>query len=450
MAFLDAFETDPSVAAWVTSAPPAIMLIGSLVTGPLSVTCGPRVLAMVGALLAGTGMALTSLADTIGAAGLLFALMGLGFALSFTPAIVVVPMWFEKQKALAMGIAGAGAGVGTFAMAPVANALIVGFGWRQALLILGCSVGGLMFVAALLFALPTIPYGSDVHPDVSGPSIPSAPSTSSIAGLVSSTGVEVELSEARCKLAPKLAEESETDVASPPAAAISGASLSPAAVAGPLKSTAAGDEETASSRRLGVCELLAGRRFLCLFLGIAVMTGGYNAVFSHLVNSNQLAGASPNESALAISVLGVSSTISGVIVGRIADSGLLRSEHLWYGAILVGGLATTLVSVLEQSSAGRFLYAGVFGLCGGAIVSLVPVAAGDAVHARDVPLGVGMLNSVQTLPVLFAPPIAGAIAVSGGYQYAWLFMGMLMLGGSSMALFHPVRTKPAASTAQSV
>lgn len=74
----------------------------------------------------------------------------MGFALSYTPAVAMVGMYFSKKKALAYGLAMSGSGIGTFVLAPVVQLLIDRYSWRGALLILGGLVSHLCVCAALL------------------------------------------------------------------------------------------------------------------------------------------------------------------------------------------------------------------------------------------------------------------------------------------------------------
>lgn len=74
----------------------------------------------------------------------------MGFALSYTPAVAMVGMYFSRRKALAYGLAMSGSGIGTFVLAPVVQLLIEYYSWRGALLILGGLVSHLCVCAALL------------------------------------------------------------------------------------------------------------------------------------------------------------------------------------------------------------------------------------------------------------------------------------------------------------
>lgn len=75
---------------------------------------------------------------------------GLGFALCYTPAIVMVGCYFRQRTALAYGIGLSGSGIGTFVLAPVVQLLIDLYSWRGALLVLSAFVANLCVCGALL------------------------------------------------------------------------------------------------------------------------------------------------------------------------------------------------------------------------------------------------------------------------------------------------------------
>lgn len=75
---------------------------------------------------------------------------GLGFALCYSPAIVMVGCYFRKRTALAYGIGLSGSGIGTFVLAPVVQLLIDLYSWRGALLVLSAFVANLCVCGALL------------------------------------------------------------------------------------------------------------------------------------------------------------------------------------------------------------------------------------------------------------------------------------------------------------
>jgi MFS family permease len=118
--------------------------------GMLADRFGPRGTCLAGALCLAGGLALTSLAPSLGALYVSYSLaVGIGIGLSYVPAVAAVQQWFVQNRALASGIAVAGIGAGNLVMPPVAAWLIGQLGWRQAYLVLAAAMLLLAVPAAL-------------------------------------------------------------------------------------------------------------------------------------------------------------------------------------------------------------------------------------------------------------------------------------------------------------
>lgn len=103
----------------------------SAISGSLADRFGPRLLAVLGMMLVGSGLALAGLAQNIPTLFLGYGvLLGLGFGLANVPAIAAVQRWFLVKRGLAAGLAAAGMGVGTV-LVPILKDLLSAFGdWR--------------------------------------------------------------------------------------------------------------------------------------------------------------------------------------------------------------------------------------------------------------------------------------------------------------------------------
>ena len=125
-----------------------LYFVFGMVAGPLADRWGSRRLALIGMVLAGAGMAVASMAQTLVEVYASYGLgLGLGIGCSYVPALGAVQRWFSRRRGLASGLAVSGIGVGTLAMPPLASLFIETLGWRAAYLILGCLVavvGGAM------------------------------------------------------------------------------------------------------------------------------------------------------------------------------------------------------------------------------------------------------------------------------------------------------------------
>ncbi|XP_053292602.1 monocarboxylate transporter 12-B isoform X1 [Pleuronectes platessa] len=145
------FEQDYSTTAWIHSLIDCTTMLCAPLGGFLGSRVSCRATVILGGLLSAAGFVLSSFASSLeylySSLGIL---TGLGFALSYTPAIAMVGRYFNERKALAYGIAQSGCGIGTFILAPVVQLLIEQYSWRGALLILGGFVANLCVVGALM------------------------------------------------------------------------------------------------------------------------------------------------------------------------------------------------------------------------------------------------------------------------------------------------------------
>jgi MFS family permease len=136
-------------------------LLGS-VSGRMVDRFGPRPVLLVGAVALAAGLLVTSAAQQLWVGYLGYGLgVGVAVACGYVPMVAVVSAWFDRQRALAVGIAVAGIGVGTLAGAPLAAALIAGYGWRQAFVLLGVGGALLLVAAAVAVRRPPEPTGDE-------------------------------------------------------------------------------------------------------------------------------------------------------------------------------------------------------------------------------------------------------------------------------------------------
>jgi MFS family permease len=112
--------------------------IGSFAWGALSDRWGARPVVVAAGLLLGTGMVLSSRADSLWQLGLAFGgVAGLAVGGFYAPLTSMATRWFVANRGLAVSLVSAGSGLGAFAIAPLARWLISAWDWRVALLVLG-------------------------------------------------------------------------------------------------------------------------------------------------------------------------------------------------------------------------------------------------------------------------------------------------------------------------
>jgi MFS family permease len=136
-------------------------LLGS-VSGRAVDRVGPRPVLLIGAVALAAGLLATSTAQHLWVGYLGYGLgVGVAVACGYVPMVAVVSGWFERRRALAVGVAVAGIGVGTLAGAPLAASLIAEYGWRRAHLLLALGGSVLLVVAAFAARRPPRPVGEE-------------------------------------------------------------------------------------------------------------------------------------------------------------------------------------------------------------------------------------------------------------------------------------------------
>ncbi|XP_076251310.1 monocarboxylate transporter 5-like [Rhynchophorus ferrugineus] len=137
-----------------------VTLVGSLMSG-FYLIAGPfasaianrygfRLVALIGTVLGTAAFVLSYFARSVEFLCITYGLLGgIGFGFIYVPSVITVGFYFERWRALATGIAVCGSGIGTFVFAPLSEALITSFGWRNALLIQSVIVLSCLFYGAL-------------------------------------------------------------------------------------------------------------------------------------------------------------------------------------------------------------------------------------------------------------------------------------------------------------
>jgi MFS transporter, OFA family, oxalate/formate antiporter len=117
-------------------------------------TFGPRLLVMLGGVLAGFGWYGSGKAETLTALYLSYAVAGLGAGIVYGTAIGSALKWFPDHRGLAAGLTAAGFGAGAaFTVAPIAN-MIASAGYQTAFIKWGIIQGAVVVIAALFLKAP--------------------------------------------------------------------------------------------------------------------------------------------------------------------------------------------------------------------------------------------------------------------------------------------------------
>ncbi|XP_072024646.1 monocarboxylate transporter 13-like isoform X2 [Amphiura filiformis] len=163
------FDTNATAISWVISLNPAILGIFSPLAGLLCTRFSSRKVTMLGAFVFSFGVFLSVFSRTVWQlCTTLCIITGIGSAMMWTPSLVMLGEYFDKRYVFANSVAFLGVGFAQMLMPRFAQFLKDVYGWRGAMLILS-AVSSHAFVCAALLR----PNKSKLSPHQSSPSIPS-------------------------------------------------------------------------------------------------------------------------------------------------------------------------------------------------------------------------------------------------------------------------------------
>lgn len=126
-----------------------------IITGRLSDRFGPRLVLVIGAIALFVGLFATSRVDSLGLGYVTYgAGVGVAAACGYVPMVAVVGGWFDRQRAVAVGLAVAGIGVGTLVLSPLSAALIDRWGWRDTYVVFAFAGAGVLLLCIPLVDRP--------------------------------------------------------------------------------------------------------------------------------------------------------------------------------------------------------------------------------------------------------------------------------------------------------
>jgi MFS family permease len=121
--------------------------IFAIVGGLILDRYGPRRIFVLGGILAGISLLITSQTNAPWQLFLTYSfLLSLGISHVPSNSMALVSRWFIKKRRLALGLSSSGVSMANIIVAPVAASLLSGFGWRTSYMIMG--------LAALVIVIP--------------------------------------------------------------------------------------------------------------------------------------------------------------------------------------------------------------------------------------------------------------------------------------------------------
>ncbi|MCD6679388.1 MAG: MFS transporter [Burkholderiaceae bacterium] len=376
------FDARRADVSWMFGLASLLYFSLGVVGGALADRHGPRMTGVVGIALLSGGLLLSSFATDLRAIYLAYGLgIGLGVAMAYTPSMGAVQPWFVRRRGLASGIASSGIGAGTLVVPLLAAWLIDTFDWRaamRALALLSLVVG-----VAAAWLLDRNPAARGLAPDGDGHEAPPP-------------GRGTDANRAAARAAPPL-----------PGLALS--------------------------------ETIRTRRFRWLYAAALFAGAPMFVPFAHLSAAARDVGIADAQAIALVGLIGIGSLVGRFAIGALADRlGRLRTHVVAQFALG----ASFVLWWIGGPYANWALFALVFGLSYGGIVSLLPPICSDLFGLRAVSSTIGLLYSGAGFGALLGPVLAGALFD----RYANYDMAIAMCGAASaLATFSAWRVLQLAS-----
>lgn len=102
---------------------------------------GPRKIVSFAGIIAVIGLILCSQISSVPDLFLSFGLLGIGLSPMYVFSAAIVNEWFIARRGFVLGVVASGFGIGMSVLSPMLSSIILSYGWRNALLILGLIYG---------------------------------------------------------------------------------------------------------------------------------------------------------------------------------------------------------------------------------------------------------------------------------------------------------------------
>jgi hypothetical protein len=180
------------------------------------------------------------------------------------------------------------------------------------------------------------------------------------------------------------------------------------------------------------------KKFRCLVLALGPTALGYLSPYTHLkaYAISPVLQFSASDASIALSAIGAASVMGRIGMGKVGDMHIAQMPpHIvrnWLFLLSAFGAAISVGCLGAVTSFGGLVVAAVgFGLFSGAILSVMPVIAADAVGVKDLPIALPIMYFVQVPGFVLGAPIAGWVKVAANsYRPAFALSGALMLLGA--------------------
>lgn len=164
---------------------------------------------------------------------------------------------------------------------------------------------------------------------------------------------------------------------------------------------------------------------------------GFNAPYVFIVDRAIHLGIPDSQASSLLAVIGISNTISRIVLGYISDQPWVNRLYLYNVALTLCGLGTC-ASIWFNTYGWQIFYAAVFGSTSGAYVGLTSVVLVDLLGMERLTNAFGLLLLCQGVASLIGPPMCAFLFDKTlSYDYSFLLAGSMIAASGLMLFFIP-------------
>ncbi|XP_075938289.1 monocarboxylate transporter 13-like [Anarhichas minor] len=421
------FETTATGIAWITSIAVATIHFVAPVASALSARYSHRSVVIMGGLICSVGVVFGAFARNLIELYLTVGFLnGFGYAMTWTPTLTMLGLYFETRRPMANAVASAGECILTFVLIPLFQLLIDSYSWRGALLILGGLQLNLCVCGMLLRPLKvTRDVTCEVKAEEEGLSLELLPIDNSEQGKPSCQDAELSVSEGSDQGFNSTKKVSDNRTKK--------------------------DELRTKILKYVDYTLITNARFMVYSMFGVFAALGFFAPALFLIPYARSKGIEEYQAAALMSISAALDLFGRVFFGWVANLRLVDMvQQLTATVILLG--TVLLLCPLASSFSELAVFSAAFGLVYGAMVAIHITVLAEVVGVNRLGSALGFFMLIRGSGGLLGPPIAGFfIDKMSDYGTGFLMAGVaLIVSALFLLLLHQMNRRGQGSTTKNI
>ncbi|KAK3088257.1 hypothetical protein FSP39_016662 [Pinctada imbricata] len=453
--FIERFGQSAAATAWVTSLPSSLRLIFGPVVSMTSNRFSCRSVVIGGSIVFTITTVISAFAPNLEFLFLVFGAIG-GIARSFcyAPAVMMVGLYFNKRRGLAVGLSTCGVGFGSFAIPPLVELAYSNYGFHGAMILLAGLILNLS-VCGFLFRPLSLHQRLMKHDERKRQM-----QSETVNGLVHNSAVEKVALASNDSLNMEIKVTLKRDSDDRKEEDVSDKQIKYNGENHDSEQTRNQDIEEKDRNllsRLFSCNnkkgpdkpktkfieisLLRDFRFLSFCVAILFFTLAFQSAFVFLPAYGKQIGMDDMKSAYLVVIAGFCDGFARIWSGFILDLKRVKKYRvIIYNIVMFLVGAVSFIIPLTDTYLSLCIVCGVYGLLIGTYISQKSVIIVDLLGPEKLINSFGILICFQGIGMLIGPPISGMLKdINGKYDYAFIVGGTAMMVGAIILTISNVR-----------